>query len=119
LIYEPLIRQGRLTFSTEHAPTLTSCPSKSEVAPPGSLAEHCQQHGADIAQLALQFSVANEDMTTCVTGSANPTRVRQWAEWIEQPLDEQLLNDVQAILAPIHNWFYIEGRPENNDVPEG
>jgi hypothetical protein len=22
------------------------------------------------------------------------------------------------ILRPIHNWFYVEGRPENNDVPE-
>jgi hypothetical protein len=23
--------------------------------------------------------------------------------------------EVQAILRPIHNWFYVEGRPENND----
>jgi L-galactose dehydrogenase len=22
---------------------------------------------------------------------------------------------VLTILKPIHNWFYIEGRPENND----
>jgi aryl-alcohol dehydrogenase-like predicted oxidoreductase len=79
-------------------------------------AAHCEQHGVDIAQLALQFSVANEDLTTCITGSANPERVRQWTEWIKQPLDQQLLAEVQQILAPIHNWFYIEGRPENNDV---
>ncbi len=78
-------------------------------------AEYCRQHGVDIAQLALQFSVANEEMTTCITGSASPARVRQWAAWIEEPLDQQLLQDVQQILAPIHNWFYIEGRPENND----
>jgi L-galactose dehydrogenase len=81
-------------------------------------AQHCSQAGVDIAQLALQFSVANPDMTTCITGSANPQRVRQWAEWIEQPLDEQLLADVQQILAPVHNWFYIEGREENNDRVE-
>ncbi len=80
-------------------------------------AEHCNKQGVDIAQLAVQFSVANPDMTTCVTGSANPQRVRQWAEWIETPLDEQLLEEVQQILKPIHNWFYIEGRPENNDEP--
>jgi hypothetical protein len=30
-------------------------------------------------------------------------------------MDEQLLKDVQQILRPIHNWHYIEGRPENND----
>ena len=77
--------------------------------------EHCQSKGVDIAQLAVQFSIANPDITTCVTGSANPDRVRQWAEWAQQPLDEQLLAEVLEILKPIHNWFYIEGRPENND----
>ena len=78
-------------------------------------AKHCADQGVDLAQLAVQFSVANEDMTTCVTGSANPDRVSQWADWVEQPLDQQLLADVLKILEPIHNWFYIEGRPENND----
>lgn len=80
-------------------------------------AAHCESKGVDIAQLALQFSVANEDMATCITGSANPHRVLQWAEWLEQPLDQSLLSEVQEILRPIHNWFYIEGRPENNDEP--
>ena len=78
-------------------------------------ADHCAKHGSDIAKLALQFSVANPDMTTCVTGSANPERVREWAKWVEEPMDEQLLKDVQQVLRPIHNWHYIEGRPENND----
>ena len=77
--------------------------------------EHCQKAGVDIAQLALQFSVANPDMTTCIAGSANPGRVKQWADWLEKPLDQQLLDEVLEILKPIHNWFYIEGRPENND----
>ncbi len=80
-------------------------------------AEHCASKGVDIAQLALQFSLANPDFTTCVTGSANPDRVAQWVDWAEQPLDETLLSEVQEILKPIHNWFYIEGRPENNDEP--
>lgn len=78
-------------------------------------AEHCQARGVDIAQLALQFSVSHPDLSTCITGSANPQRVRQWAEWVEQPIDQQLLAEVLQILKPIHNWFYIEGRPENND----
>ncbi len=78
-------------------------------------AEHCRAKGVDIAQLALQFSIRNPDMTTCVTGSADPGRIAQWAQWAAQPIDETLLNEVLAILKPIHNWFYIEGRPENND----
>ena len=80
-------------------------------------ADHCDSKDVDIAQLALQYSIANEDMVTCITGSANPNRVKQWAEWAELPLDEELVAEVQEILKPIHNWFYIEGRPENNDEP--
>ena len=78
-------------------------------------ADHCASKGVDIAKLALQFSLANPDMATCIVGSANPENVRKWVEWADSPYDEGLVAEVQAILEPIHNWFYIEGRPENND----
>jgi len=78
-------------------------------------AAHAQDRGSDIAKLALQYSVANPDFTSCVTGSANPDRVNQWCDWIEEPLDQQLVHEVKEILEPIHNWVYVEGRPENND----
>ena len=78
-------------------------------------ADHCKARGSDIAKLALQFSIANPEMTTCITGTARPERVREWAKWAEEPMDQKLVSEVQEILRPIHNWFYIEGRPENND----
>src|SRR4029077_3924727 len=77
-------------------------------------AEHCAKRGSDIAKLALQFSIANPQMTTCITGSARPERIRQWAQWAAEPMDGELLEEVQAILKTIRNWFYVEGRPENN-----
>ncbi len=78
-------------------------------------AQHCTAAGVDIAKLALQYSIANENMTTCITGSANPGRVAQWCEWLQEPLDQQLVKEVQDILAPVHNWFYVECLPENSD----
>jgi aryl-alcohol dehydrogenase-like predicted oxidoreductase len=80
-------------------------------------AERCAARGVDIAQLALQYSLANAGMATCVVGSANPENVRKWVEWADAPMDRQLVGEVLEILRPIHNWFYIEGRPENNDRP--
>ena len=77
--------------------------------------EHCKNAGTDIAKLALQYSVANQDFASCVTGSANPERVSQWCDWIDEPIDEQLVGEVKDILKPIHNWVYAEGRPENGD----
>jgi len=78
-------------------------------------ADHCAAAGSDLARLALQYSIACPDFATCVAGSANPDRVRQWAEWANESTDEQLLNEVLEILQPIHNWTYVEGLPENND----
>jgi aryl-alcohol dehydrogenase-like predicted oxidoreductase len=82
-------------------------------------ADFCAARGVDVAQLALQYSLAHPDMATCIVGSANPENVRKWAQWAELPIDQDLLAGVLEILKPIHNWFYIEGRPENNDTPKG
>ena len=68
----------------------------------------------DIAKLALQFSLANPDITTTISGSANPVNIRNWAKWAAEPLDVELLREVQAIFAPVHNVGHVEGLPENN-----
>ena len=78
-------------------------------------AAHATRAGSDIARLAVQYAVAPESLTTCVTGSANPERVADWCRWAEERIDEGLLAEVLDILEPIHNWFYLEGLPENND----
>lgn len=77
-------------------------------------AAHCAKQGVDIAKLALQFSLANPDITTTVSGSANPDNIRNWAKWAAEPLDQQLLAEVQAIFAPVKNIGHKEGLAENN-----
>lgn len=77
-------------------------------------AAHCASRGVDIAKLALQFSLANPDIATTVSGSANPHNIRNWAKWAQEPLDEQLLAEVRQIFAPVKNVGHIEGLPENN-----
>ena len=77
-------------------------------------ADLCASRGSDIAKLAVQFSCANLDIATTVAGSANPRNIRNWAEWLSEPIDQQLLADVQAIFAPVKNLGHKEGLPENN-----
>ena len=77
-------------------------------------AAHCAERGVDIARLALQFCLANPDITTTVSGSANPNNLRNWAKWAAEPLDEELLREVLAIFAPVKNLGHPEGLPENN-----
>jgi aryl-alcohol dehydrogenase-like predicted oxidoreductase len=77
-------------------------------------AEVCAHRGEDIAKLALQFSLAHSDIATTIAGSANPHNIRNWAKWAAEPMDAELLAEVQAIFAPVKNIGHVEGRPENN-----
>ena len=77
-------------------------------------AKLCADRGVDIAQLALQFSCENPCLTTTIAGSANPANIRTWAEWLEEPIDRELLAEVLALFVPVKNLGHLEGLPENN-----
>lgn len=77
-------------------------------------AELCSREGSDIAKLALQFSCSNPDITTTIAGSANPGNIQKWARWIAEPIDHNLLQQVQRIFEPVKNIGHQEGLPENN-----
>jgi aryl-alcohol dehydrogenase-like predicted oxidoreductase len=104
---------ARLLTNTTLPPWHKATPEVRAVA--AQAAQHCAAAGVDIAQLALHYSLTHPAMATCIVGSANPDNVRKWVQWADQPIDEKLLGEVLAILQPIHNWFYVEGRAENND----
>jgi L-galactose dehydrogenase len=75
---------------------------------------HCAKRGVDIAKLALQFSIANPDITTTIAGSANPDNIRKWAQWAAEPIDQALLAEVLEIFRPVKNIGHAEGLPKNN-----
>jgi aryl-alcohol dehydrogenase-like predicted oxidoreductase len=74
----------------------------------------CHSKGSNISQLAMQFALANQKIHTTLVGTANPENLKNNVKWIESPIDHELLAEVQAILKPILNKTWIEGRPENN-----
>ncbi len=77
-------------------------------------AELCRSRGVDIAQLALQYSLANTDIATTISGSANPENIRNWARWADLPIDQALLAEVLQIFKPVKDLGHLEGLAENN-----
>ncbi|HEX8236385.1 MAG TPA: aldo/keto reductase [Abditibacteriaceae bacterium] len=77
-------------------------------------AKHCQARGADISKLAVQFAVANEAIHTTLVGTAKAENIQKNIAWADEPLDEELLSDVQRMLSPIKNQTWPSGLPENN-----
>jgi L-galactose dehydrogenase len=78
-------------------------------------AAHCKARGSDIAKLAVQYSVSNPTIATTLVGAAQAAMIEKNARWIEEPIDEELLGEVLAILAPIRNRSWPSGRAENGD----
>jgi L-galactose dehydrogenase len=77
-------------------------------------AAHCRERGASIEKLAVQFALAQPEIVTTLVGSANPDNMRRNVQWMNEPIDRPLLDEVLAILAPIHNVTWPSGRVENN-----
>ena len=62
-------------------------------------ADYCQQHGYPIEKLAIQFSTSlNPRIATTLFSSANPDNVLKNIGYVNEPLDEQLVKDVQRII---------------------
>ena len=77
-------------------------------------AAFCREQGVDISQLAVQFSLRNPDIHSTLIGTANPDNMRRNIEWLDAPNDEDLIEAVLEVLAPIRDKTWQTGRPENN-----
>jgi len=77
-------------------------------------AAHCRAKDAGIEKLAIQFALTKPDIATTLVGSANPAAMEKNVRWAAEPIDRQLLDEVLAILKPVHNLTWPSGRPENN-----
>lgn len=65
-------------------------------------ADHCKSRNYRIEQLAMKFSVSNPRIATTLVSSANPKNYSENIHWIEEPLNEPLLQEVLDILRPVN-----------------
>lgn len=77
-------------------------------------ANHCIRDGVDIAKLAMQYAVANDSIATTLVGTASSEHLRRNVSAILEPIDEELLKEVQEILKPVKDQTWPSGLPENN-----
>jgi len=61
-------------------------------------AQYCTEKGYPIEKLAMQFAISNPRIATTLFSSANPANVRRNVEWVESPIDMDLVKEVQAII---------------------
>ncbi|WP_127532959.1 aldo/keto reductase [Paenibacillus kobensis] len=77
-------------------------------------AKLAESRKADIAKLAVQFSTSNDRIPTTLVSTANPDNIIRNARWIDEPMDEELLNDVLEALKPVQGRTWVSGLPRYN-----
>jgi L-galactose dehydrogenase len=81
--------------------------------------ELCQSRGWNIVELAIQFAVANPDIATTLVGTASSKNMLDNIRYAETPIDPEKMSAVLRALAPIHNFNFTRGLPENRDEVVG
>ena len=64
-------------------------------------AELCRDRGADIAFLGMQFCFAEERIPSTITGTARKEELDVNLRAMTEPIDRQLLAEVEEMLAPV------------------
>ncbi len=77
-------------------------------------AEFCEKTGVNLAELAIQYALLNQDVDVTLLGTRTIAELESSLALIERPIDLVLLEDVQKIIAPVHNTEWPSGLPEHN-----
>lgn len=64
---------------------------------------HCENKGENLSKLAIQYAVSHERIPTTLVSTASMKNIQNNIKWINEPINEELLEEVIEILAPIHN----------------
>ncbi len=78
-------------------------------------ADYCRRRGVDLADLAMQFALARDDVATTLVGMSKARHVEQNVKVVGVRPDPTVLADVRKILDPVANVCWQSGRPENDD----
>lgn len=76
--------------------------------------EHCERRGVNLTKLAMQFALAQPRIATTLVGTASPRNIADNVRWVGEPMDRELLAEVQALLEPVRDRTWPSGRAENN-----
>lgn len=77
-------------------------------------AAFCQRHGLNLAKLAIQYSLSQEQIPTTLVSTTKPENILQNIAWMNEPIDLDVFYEVRRMMEPIHNEIWLSGKVGNN-----
>jgi L-galactose dehydrogenase len=75
----------------------------------------CNREGVSLSLIALQYCLRHAYVSSTLTGMSTPEEVEENLSALCLKIDDSLLEELKAILAPVANTVWPSGRPENRD----
>ncbi len=76
-------------------------------------AEFCRAHGIDISEVALRFCLDQPNVASTLIGIASTREVETSLNLLRSTTDSEFVGRIEAVLAPVFNYDWPSGRPEN------
>jgi L-galactose dehydrogenase len=75
----------------------------------------CRAHGIDPAVFAVRFCLDNPCVASTLVGMSSIAQLETNLQAMDYRIDPVLLEEVDAVVAPVRDWIWSSGRAENND----
>lgn len=74
----------------------------------------CRDHGVALSDVALRFALDHSAIATTIIGMSEQRHVEQNVRVLDFKIPDGLLDQIAVMVAPVKNWMWFEGKPENN-----
>ena len=79
-----------------------------------ALLEICQKYGVRLSDVAMRYAMDHPDIATTIVGMCRLTSIQRNIASLDFKIPEGILGELAAVIAPVKNLMWFEGRPENN-----
>jgi L-galactose dehydrogenase len=76
--------------------------------------ELCQARGADLSDIAVRFCLDYPNAATTLVGMSTTQQVSRNLSALDGAPPPEIMREIEALLAPVHNTVWISGHAENN-----
>ena len=105
------LHMGILTMEGEQA----WHPAPPEVRAVGrKLATLCRERGTDIAEVAIRFCLDHPYVSSTLVGIPSRAQLKANLKLLRAQTDAELMKEIRSVIAPVFNYVWPSGRPENN-----
>lgn len=100
-------------LSEEKLPPWHRSPEAVKATQP-KLSALCKRYGLRLSDVAIRYAVDHEAIATTIVGMCETHIVDKNIDALEVKIPNELMQEIQQLVAPVKNQMWYEGRPENN-----